>query len=136
MIPQDVEEPENNVRVRCRISHQLLWAKSRFLIEQSFQDDQRITQRARNNDIFEATKLVGSVVDQRDAAPGAKVFGVGASIQRFQWNNEAQSIGARDFSPTPCLRQRNLCLVIHQPRVGSGKRIRSDIILLHIEQPI
>ena len=74
--------------------------KPRLLIEQPFQDHQRITQRPRDHDIFEAAKLVTGIVDQRDAAPGAKVFGVGTGIEGFQGNDKAQAVGAGDFSPT------------------------------------
>src|SRR5438046_10597531 len=56
------------------------WDGGPSLVEQPFQDDQRITQRAGDDNVFETAKLIRCVVDQRDAAPSAEVFGIGTSV--------------------------------------------------------
>ena len=121
LVAQQPEQAEDQVAVAGRVAHDLVRAQAGLLLQQAFEDEQRVAERARDDDAVEAGELVAGEVVVGDAAAGVEVLRVGAGVEGADRDDEPQAVGRGDLAAAPGLRQRDLGLVVDQPGVGLGE---------------
>lgn len=80
--------------------------------------------------------MVEGVIDERDAAPPSKVFGIRSRIERADRHHKAQNINRGHLTTTPDMTERNLLMECDQPRIGGADRLRAHVVLLHPQEPL
>ena len=101
-----------------------------LLLQQAFQDEQRVAERAGDHDAVEPGELVGGEVVVGDPTAGPEVLAVGAGVDGADRNHEPQAVGRGHFSAAPGLRQRDLRLGVDQEGVGADQGLGPDVVLL------
>ncbi len=71
------EQAEDQVAVGAGIGHDLSGVEGAVVVEQPVEDVLAVAERAGDDEVGPADVVVGDVVEERDAAAGAEVAGVG-----------------------------------------------------------
>ena len=105
---QQPEEAEHLVRVAGRVGHDLDRAETGLLLQQPVEDEERVTQRAGDDDAVEPGELITGEVVVGDAFPD-EVLRVGTGIQCADRHDEADAVRRGHLAPAPASRQGQPC---------------------------
>ena len=78
--------------------------------------------------------MIGGRAERGHAAAPVEVAAVVAGVDRAAGNDEPQPVDRRDLTATPALRERQLGVVVDDPCVCGGERLRAEVSLRDIAQ--
>ena len=129
-VAKQPEQPEDNITVSARVSHDLRRLQLGLLLQDHRQQNQAVAQSAGQGDGVQAGELVGDQIVVSHSPPGTKVLGVVSGVDCPHGHHKTHAVGGGDFPATPGAGQGDLVLRGRQACVGGNQGVVPHIILV------